>query len=52
MAKIESGHIPEDVPRVYREMNERFVKTVKKYSSKDSFDLINYLNTLAFNYSF
>lgn len=49
MAKIESGHDPDEVPKQYREMNERLHKTVKTYSSDDHFDCIYYLNTLAFN---
>lgn len=52
MAKIDSGHSPDDVPRKYREMNERILKTAKTYSSDEKFDCITYLNTLAFNIAF
>lgn len=52
MAKIDSGHPVEIVPRKYRLLNERLVKTAKKYSSATDFDCINYLNTLAFNIHF
>ncbi|KAG4076846.1 hypothetical protein HA402_006556 [Bradysia odoriphaga] len=51
MAKIESGHSPEVVPRSYREMNERLVKTCKTYSPNTEFDILMYLNKLAFNFA-
>lgn len=51
MAKIESGHPPEVVPRKYRTMNERLVNTAKKYSADPGFDSMNYLNMIAFNVS-
>lgn len=52
MSKIDSGHSPDDVPRIYREMNERIIKTAKMYSSDEKFLCVDYLNTLAFNISF
>lgn len=51
MAKIDSGHSPDDVPRMYREMNARLVKTTTTYSSSEEFDCNYYLNMIAFNIS-
>lgn len=51
IAKIESGHSPDEMPRVYREMNERLVNAIQSYNSKDDFDIIFYLNLVAFNFS-